>query len=311
MNEFIGQSLSSDKPRIIITGANGMLGKAFVQKLELLYPELEVKALARSDWDVTNPEKIAELSSWVGKGWIIHCAALVNVEGCAKEPDLAREVIVGGTSNVVKIAAASGARILYPQTFLIYDGADNPITEETPPYPLSLYSSLKLAAEGIVRAQSPNNLIVRMAGFFGGEEKDKNFVGKIIPTIHQLILSGQKTFSVGDRIWQPTYTSDLATNCLALMNASRGGIYVMSSHGEASFWELTNEITALLGWTQRIEIMHTAAQNVASNELGKRPDRAVIENRRLAAEGLDLQRTWRDSLAEYLESPFFDTYRFN
>jgi dTDP-4-dehydrorhamnose reductase len=295
--------------KVLITGARGMLGRAIAEQLRRYAPHWEVRALGRAEWDVRDASRVAEFADWLGDGWVCHCAALVDVEVCAKNPDLARETIVGGTSNVVKLASMAGARILYPQTFLVYDGAENPITELTLPAPLSLYSSLKFAAEGLVRVQSADNLVIRMAGFFGGEEKDKNFVGRIVPHIHQLIKAGQRTYEVGDRIWQPTYTLDLALNALVLMGRRQSGAYVMASHGEASFWELATEISHCLGWSGRIEILKASAGKVAHNELGRRPDRAVIHNARLGSEEADYQRPWRASLAEYLSNRYFDAYR--
>ena len=300
-----------DQPhrRVLITGSQGMLGRAFAQQLALHLPQVEVLALSKSDWDVRDSGRVGELAHWVGAGWILHCAALVDVERCAREPDLAREIIVGGTANVAHIAAAAGAKIVYPQSFLIYDGTENPITEQTIPNPQALYAALKLAAEALILGQSTGNLSIRMAGFFGGEEKDKNFVGKIVPHIHGLILAGTRSFAVGDRVWQPTDTQDLARN--ALLMASRGGrgVYTMASHGQASFWDLTMAIVDELGWRGRIEITKTASENVAKSELGRRPARAVIFNQRLQTEELDWQRPWQESLHDYLASEYFKPFR--
>ena len=179
---------------------------------------------------------------------------------------------------------------------------------------MSPSSTLGLAKNryaALVLAQSPANLVVRMAGFFGGEEKDKNFVGKIIPHLHGLIRGGTTSYAVGDRIWQPTYTMDLALNSLLLAARGGGGAYVMASHGEASFWELTVEIVRLLGWRNRIEIAQTASENVSKNELGRRPGRAVMRNQRMQSEGLDLQRPWQEALGDYLASDYFTKFRFD
>lgn len=296
--------------RILVTGAGGMIGRAFVQQIVRYAPNCEVRALSRNEWDVRDSSPVAEFARWVDGGWIIHCAGLVDMERCAREAELAREIIVGGTANVTEIARRSRAKIIYPQSVFVYDGAELPITEESPLNPLSLYGALKLAAEAMVMAQSPANLVVRMAGFFGGEEKDKNFVGKIIPHLHRQILAGVTSFEVGDRIWQPTYTMDLALNSLALSAKDKNGVYVMGCHGEASFWELTVEIVRQLGWRDRIQIVKTPFENVSKNEIGRRPARTVVLNRRLQAEGLDMQRPWAEALSEYLAGDYFDRFRF-
>lgn len=294
--------------RVLITGANGMLGRAFSRQIARYSPDSEVLSLSRRDWDVCDESRNEELAEWVSGGLIIHCASMADVEGCARDPRTARQVIVGGTENVCRLASISSARLLYPQSFLIYGGGENLITEATIPKPLSLHGALKWESEGIVDL-TPGSLIVRMGGFFGGFEHDKDFVGRIIPHLFRLIQAGQTSFTVSDRVWQPSFTHDLALNSLLLADRNRQGIYLMASHGDASFWEVTVEIARILGWQDRININPASSHAVPRGELNRRPDRAVMLNRRLQEEDLDLQRPWREALHEYLENPFFDAYR--
>jgi dTDP-4-dehydrorhamnose reductase len=297
--------------KILITGAAGMLGIALSLQLKKYAPSSEVLALSKSDWDVTDCSKIKQLAEWLGgeDALIFHCAALVSVELCAENKTLAYDIIVNGTSNVVKLAELAGAKIVYPQSFLIYDGVETPITESTLPNPKTYYASLKLQAEKVILNHSLDHLIIRMAGFFGGEQKDKNFVGKIIPAIHQAIVEKEFFFKVGDRVWQPTYTNDLALNAILLCAKCKSGIYVMSSIGEASFWDLSHEIAKILGWLDLIKIEKVSSENFAKDEPGKRPLKAIILNERLTLEHLNIQRTWQRSLEDYLSSPYFDQFR--
>ena len=234
---------------------------------------------------------------------------MVNVELCAENEALAYDVIVNGTKNVIELAKLANAKIFYPQSFLIYDGLQIPITESTKPNPQTLYASFKLQAEEAIFDYSSNSLVIRMAGFFGGEQKDKNFVGKIIPIIHNAIVNKNKFFEVGDRIWQPTFTNDLALNSILLCAKNKSGVYVMSSIGEASFWDLSCEISKVLGWQDLIQIKKINSENFSKNEPGKRPLKAILRNERLSSELLNIQRTWQQSLKEYLLSPYFDQFR--
>ena len=76
-----------------------------------------------------------------------------------------------------------------------------------------------------------------MGGFFGGEEKDTNFVGKITSHISKLIKQGEKKMEIGDRVWQPTFTNDIAYNSLILLANNKNGKYNMASHGSCSFFK--------------------------------------------------------------------------
>lgn len=294
--------------RLLVTGGEGMLGRALAGHAASL-PEALFSAPGRKDLDVRDNDAVMRAAAQAEGGWIAHCAATVDVEGCARDPQNAREIIVEGTRNVVRAAKAAGARVFYPQSFLIYDGATNPIPDDETPRPLSLYGKLKLEAEQIISAEMDDALIVRMAGFFGGEEADKNFVGRIIPVMFAAMERGETRFNVGDRIWQPTWTHDLAGNSIELMLAGKRGFYQMACHGNATFAELAREIVVALGWEDRFHIEQVAAGNIAQNELGKRPDMAILCCARLREEGLDLQRDWRTTVHAYLQHSYFDRYR--
>ncbi len=294
--------------RLLVTGGEGMLGRDLAREAERM-GGFEVRAMGRGALDVRDRDAMLAQAEWLAGGWVVHCAANVNVEGCAREPEEARAVIVDGTANAVALAQAAGARLFFPQSFLVYDGAVNPIPETETPRPLSLYGELKLEAEQLVRAGIPDPLIVRMAGFFGGEEADKNFVGRIIPAMHNAIREGERTFKVGDRVWQPTWTRDLAFNALQLIRADASGLWHMACHGHATFADIAREIVKALGWSAALEIEDVSAATVSGSELGRRPDVAILACDRLADEQMDLQRDWRATLHAYLRQPFFDRYR--
>ena len=293
---------------VLVTGGQGMLGSALALEAAR-FPRLDVRAPGKGELDVRDPAAVATWAEWLRGGWVVHCAARVDVEGCAREPEAARRTIVEGTANMVALAGRAGARFLYPQSFLTYDGRTNPIPEDEAPRPLSFYGELKYEAERVVIAALPTATIVRMAGFFGGEAADKNFVGRIIPVMRAAIERGEESFAVGDRVWQPTWTRDLAENTLLLVSEGASGSYQMACHGHATFAEIAEEIVLALGWSERLRIVAVDASAVSGSELGRRPDRAVLSCERLRAERLDLQRDWRSTLHAYLAHPFFDQYR--
>jgi dTDP-4-dehydrorhamnose reductase len=295
---------------VLVTGGKGMLGSALADAGATL-PSLIIHAPGRDTLDVRDADAVMAWKDRVAGGWIVHCAATVDVEGCARDPDAARATIVDGTSNVLMLAKAAGARLIYPQSFLVYDGATVPIAEAETPRPLSLYGSLKYEAERLILDAIADPLIIRMAGFFGGEAADKNFVGRIIPVMHKAMLGGQTQFDVGDRVWQPTWTRDLAENTLQLLLAGKSGHYQMAALGQASFAELAHEIVQALGWQDRFAINTVDASKVAQSELGRRPDVAVLACTRLTDDRLNLQRDWRSTLHAYLRHPFFNQYRLD
>lgn len=290
--------------RILVTGGQGMLGGSFARQLARHLPTAVVWAPGHAELDVCNAASMRAAHAFQPQ-LILHCAAKVDADFCETDAAFAEASIVGGTQQVVDLALATGARLMYPQSFLIHDGEDDPITEATPPRPLCEYGRQKVAAERLVLDRIPGALVVRMAGFFGGGAADTNFVGKVVPHIAKLLAAGQASIEIGDRVWQPTFTDDLAFNTLVLAAQDRTGVYCMACHGHASFYSLTCEIVRLLSLDDRFTVNRVDAQILAGREKARRPLRAVMANQRLQTEGLDLQRPWQDALADYLRLPHF------
>lgn len=301
----MGQLPNLRSRRVLITGSGGMLGRAFVQALEESgQPEGQIRALARSELDVTDPTQVLSQVPWRPQ-IIVHCGANVNADACERDPLECRRVQVQGAELIARLANETGATVLYPQSFLIFDGAVEPIDEHTEPNPLSAYGRYKLEAEQLLRDRVSRVLVVRMGGFFGGDAADKNFVGRFVPHFCRMVAEGERHLEVGDRVWQPTYTLDLARNCLTLLNADADGVYNMASLGLASFAELARACVSELGLTDRFEVREVSAARFAAREAAKRPHRAVLSNARLVREGLEQQRPWRDALREYLSRAYF------
>jgi dTDP-4-dehydrorhamnose reductase len=303
-----GEGLDGDglaTKRILITGADGMLGRGFQTVLRADFPAAAVLPRTRHQLDVTVRDAV--LSEGDGPiDVIIHCAADVDADRCERYPAECRKVQVEGTKNVIDLARGCGALILYPQSFLIYGECEGEVDEETPPDPRSIYARCKLEAELLLRAADAKVLIVRMGGFFGGEGRDKNFVGKFTRHLAAMLQQGTKRYGVGARLWQPTFTEDLASNSLALLAAGQEGVWCMSCDGVASFHDVACECVRQLELDHRIIIDPVAPSAVPVADIARRPGRVVMSNQKLKGAGLYLQRHWQDALSEYLKRSWFE-----
>lgn len=292
---------------ILITGADGMLGRAFREVLSEVGDAM-VDAVSHGRLDVTDRDAVL---SWADRrpDVILHCGGLALADECERHPERAREVHLGGTRNVTELARRCGARVFYPQSVFIFDGQELPVTEETVPAPTFVYGCVKLEAERHLLAHLPRALVVRMAGFFGGDDRDKNFVGQFRQTLVEVLDGDGGQVEVGDRVWQPTYTLDLARNALLLLADGCSGVYHMGSIGEASFFDVATTCVEALGLGGRVDVRARPSAVFDVGEAARRPARMVTANRRLEREGRCRQRPWADALVEYLSRPYFDDVR--
>lgn len=277
-----------------------MLGSAFTEFLR--GENYSVRPLAHTDLDVRDRARVFEEAAFA-PDVVIHTAGIVNADYCEEHRDECFASHVGGTENIIELCRRTGAQLLYPQTFLIFDGTEVPATEETSPRPLSVYGEAKWRAEQMVRERLPEALIVRMGGFFGGYEKDKNFVGKFAYLLKKSVAQGQKSLQGIERVWQPTFTEELARNCTQLIEQHATGVYHMASHGSASFFDVARAMVEIFGLEKRIEIEKVPSHYF--EEKCRRPENGTMENKCLQAEGRDQMSHWRLALEEYLRRPYF------
>lgn len=292
--------LSLEGKSFLITGGSGKLAHAFYSAIRNHVPGAQVKLTTKDELNIEEPNSFIKYHGY-SPHYILHCAAHVNADFCETNFLEAKKNIVDGTRNVAKFAQESGSQLLYPQSFLIYDGKVDPVDENTLPNPLSNYGKLKVEAEYVVQ-QHFSSLIIRMGGFFGGGARDSNFVGKFTNLIKIFLAEGQSKIEVGDRTWQPTYVKDLAENSLLLMALEKSGTYNMAGHKQATFFEVAQFMVSKLRLEEKLQVIEMPSDKSKFLDVAVRPASINMMNKRLESELLDFQRDWRISLDEYMDS---------
>jgi len=185
--------------RILITGANGMLGQDLVP---LLATRHEVRACGHADCDITDQVSVSRVFADASPQLVINCAAMADVDGCERDPARAMAVNARGAGNVARAAEGIGARVFHISTDYVFDGAKRrPYTEQDPVNPLSVYAHSKLEGERMVlyAASAPSpHLIIRTSWLYGRHRT--NFVDKTVE-------NAKATISLGSEIPYATVSS--------------------------------------------------------------------------------------------------------
>src|SRR3712207_6584339 len=85
-----------DLMRIAVTGANGQLGRALRERLSAKH---EVIPLGHAEIELGQPDSVERLVA-TGADLVVHPAAFTNVDGCARDPEMAYRVNGLGTQYV-------------------------------------------------------------------------------------------------------------------------------------------------------------------------------------------------------------------
>jgi dTDP-4-dehydrorhamnose reductase len=272
--------------RIAITGANGQLGIALQ---ETLGREHTIVALGHNQLELGHPDCVAQLVA-TGADLVVHPAAYTNVDGCARDPELAYRVNGLGTQYVALACRELGAPLVYISTNEVFDGAGiAPYFEYDRASPVNAYGRSKWAGEQAVRDLLDRYYIARVAWLFGGE---RNFVR----TVLRLAAERDTLAMVADEIGSPTYAPDVAAAVARLIHKPFYGIYHLVNQGICSRYDFAAAILRHAGRDQ-VELRPIALADFKRDSMV--PPYTPLQNVAAAALGIRL-RPWEDALEEYV-----------
>lgn len=273
--------------RILITGAQGQLGKALQESIR--QETLILKDLP--EFDLASPSCADQIIA-ARPDLIFHAGAYTNVDRAEQEPDRALAVNVGGTAAVARAAERLQARLIYISTDYVFDGAQRtPYREDDAPNPLSVYGRSKLEGEMAAMKLCQNVLIVRTAWLYG--HGGQNFVR----TIMRLAAEQPVLEVVADQRGCPTFAGDLAHTLCDLITTELRGICHVTNTGDCTWHELAESIVQVMGLSTVVRPI-TAAQ---AGRLARRPAYSVLAHERLMTVHPALPH-WRDALHRFMKS---------
>ncbi|CAI8728710.1 Spore coat polysaccharide biosynthesis protein SpsK [Priestia megaterium] len=276
--------------KVLITGANGQLGKELVE----LFTEkgFEVYGFGRDKMDITNQAQVQEVISTLKPNIVLHSAAHTQVDLAESEPEQAFSINAYGTRNVAVAAEAVGAKLVYVSTDYVFDGTtDEPYNEFSPTSPLGVYGKSKLAGEQFVRDLHSKFFIVRTSWVYG--KHGSNFV----KTMLKLGKERKELSVVADQRGCPTYTLDLANSILELVDTGKYGIYHISNSGSCSWFEFAKAIFE----EAEININLTPCTTADFPRPAARPANSVFEHMSLKINDFSPIRNWKEALNSFLK----------
>ena len=277
--------------RILITGANGMLGRELAP---VLAPRHEVRAVSHAECDIADESSIGHaVAEWTPE-LVINCAALSDVDGCERDPERALAVNGHGAGHLARAAERIGARVFHISTDYVFGGEKHtPYTEQDTPNPLSQYGRSKLEGERLVLGegvQPSPHLVIRTSWLYGRYRT--NFVDKAVENARV----GKRISAVAEQISCPTWTLHLAEKIAALVETRASGILHLAGSGACSRYEMARYLVSKLGCSA--EVLATTWAKI--NPPARRPVYTAMISTRLATLGLTPLPDWKEALTAYL-----------
>jgi dTDP-4-dehydrorhamnose reductase len=279
--------------RVVVIGATGQFGRAMVAACR--HAGWDVLALGHESVEVADAASVAHA---LEVPYDIVVNATVWHGPAQEDPVMALRVNALGARVVADHATQRGATCVTVSTDYVFDGdATCPYDESATPTPRSVYGISKATGEALVRAATPDHLIVRLASLFdvGGSRAKggTSFVGTMLANAR----AGRPLRVVNDQVHSPTYAPDAAATTVSLLRRRARGIAHVTNSGWCSWFEMASAIFAEAGISA--DLSPSSLKDLPPGG-PPRPRYSVLAHGALRRYGMPSPRPWREALRDYL-----------
>lgn len=280
--------------KILVTGANGMLGKT-IQKVFSLN-NYQIIPTDIHNLDITNLIQVREVLSFYQPNIVIHCAALTNVDYCESHREEAYKINVFGTFNLAVTCNDLNIKLIYISTDYVFDGSsNNPYNEfDMPTGGINVYGQTKYAGEIAVQKYCNNHIIARVSWLYGAGGPS------FLHTIYNLSKTKTEISVVNDQVGNPTSTLAVSRALINLIDNNLRGIFHLTCEGSTSWYEYAKEFYKLLNINTNII---PCSSDIYKRD-AKRPTNSQLEKYMLKFNNLPKMPHWKDALIEFCNLEF-------
>lgn len=275
---------------LLITGGSGFLGgnlalmapncwKTFISYH--LNPISYQKLYTALHLDVTDRDETERIVSEIKPKVIIHTSAVTSFDYSAEHREVAWNINVKGTENVVSASEKVGSRLIYLSTDLVFDGNKSFYSEEETPVPICFYGKTKLEGEKIVSSISSNYCIARTALIFGqSQNSSKCFTETMIDNMDK----GKEVRLFVDEYRTPINVENLCDILLEMAERKDlQGLYNICGRERLSRYEFGLKLAGVFGFNREL-LIPNSTDNFSFKD--KRPKDCSMKNKR-AVNALD------------------------
>jgi dTDP-4-dehydrorhamnose reductase len=225
--------------KILITGANGLLGQYLLKALKgrqvtvmatgkgpCRLGSLISEGMAYHEMDITDSMQVNTLIREFSPDLVIHGAAMTQADYCETHKQDCWNINVTATSILLDASRMIGSFFIFISTDFVFDGKMGPYKENDHPGPVNYYGNSKLAAEKSVSESGLPNAIIRTVLVYGNTiDGTRN---NIITWVKTELENNRSIRVVNDQFRTPTYAGDLANGILMLAFKKATGIWHIS-----------------------------------------------------------------------------------
>jgi len=286
------QNDSSSKKVILVTGANGQLGREF-QQLEKQFPDYHFLFVAKNELSISDENAVNIFFKDNHIDICINCAAYTAVDKAETEKELATAVNETAVGYLAKACKNYNAPFIHISTDYVFDGKGfNPYTENEQTNPVNFYGQTKLNGEQNAVKENDQSIIIRTAWVYS------SFGNNFVKTMMRLMNERASIGVVNDQFGCPTYAADLAEAIMQIITSNKfiAGIYHYSNKGKISWFNFAKEIAEQINSNCVVNGITTAQFPTPA----ARPSFSVLDTEKISSTFDIAIPEWKDSLQKCL-----------
>jgi dTDP-4-dehydrorhamnose reductase len=238
--------------RILITGVSGLLGINLALELagqhtvsgQVNNHLIHARSFSVLKADLLQTSMVEWLFEKAQPEWVIHCAALADLDVCEKNPGLAGELNTEVPRKLAKLCRDGGARLLHVSTDAVFDGTAGNYSEQDKPNPLGIYAKTKLLAEYAVAEANPDAIIARV-NLFGWSLKGRRSLAEFF---FNHLKAGNPVMGFTDVYFCPLLANDIANIFVEMLQEGLMGLYHVVSSDSMSKYAFGVKIAERFGF---------------------------------------------------------------
>ncbi len=215
--------------KLLITGSSGLLGLNLALEAMISHEVVGVdKGRLKSppfrtiQRDLLDDGAVDSVLDEARPDWLIHCAALADLEACEDNPELARRLNADLPSALAKACRSRGIHMVQVSTDAVFDGTKSGVyTEEDDPLPVSIYARTKLDAEQFVLEANPEAIVARV-NFYGWSLGGRRSLAEFF---FNNLTNNKSMSGYTDVIFCPMHAAHLSQTLLKMLAKGLRGLY--------------------------------------------------------------------------------------
>jgi len=249
---------------VLVTGGAGFIGSNLALEIQNRFPDAAVTVI-----DDFRSSSFKNLLGFKGevlafdvaqKGWlenfkerpldtIFHLASITDTTVLDEKKMMFDNV--EGFRNILNLAMAKKAEVVYASSAAVYGSQDTPMKEEDAGKPNNIYGFSKWAMEALARTFEGKLRVVGLRYFnvFGPRESFKGLAASMIYQLAQQVLAGRRPriFKWGEQRRDFIYVKDVVAATLRACEAKRNTVLNVGTGQSTSFNEVIEALNEGLG----------------------------------------------------------------